>query len=90
MVNHEGGWILFKGELGSFAHIFVPQEYMQIKVNVVKYYTMINQRSVFVTAAVMEENERTLNAVLQSAILQSEKQTMINFLVFHHLNTGFH
>ena len=42
---------------------FVPQKYMQIKVNAVKYYTMIKQRSIFLTAAVMEQKEIALNAI---------------------------
>lgn len=42
---------------------FVPQKYMQIKVNTVKYYTMIKQGSVFLTAAVMEQKEIALNAI---------------------------
>ena len=36
---------------------------MQIKVNAVKYYTMIKQRSIFLTAAVMEQKEIALNAI---------------------------
>lgn len=36
---------------------------MQIKVNTVKYYTMIKQGSVFLTATVMEQKEIALNAI---------------------------